>query len=424
VDSCGDIKVPEELQVLSVWQRRPVSKGEQPVHFMRHRHPHRCSVDDKGLEGSDDWNRVALSKDQLRQADERTLLVQCQEHYPDLGVQFPEWADHFDETEAALGEQLVVSGMNSENICVGDVFASDHSTLEIKVSFPRLPCFRVDKRYPLGQDPRPKTGQPGTVRQWIAANGKGGFFCSVRRPGDVADGDTLKLVQRPCPDWTLKHISNICYPKSPMMMTWQGDDAELKELTELEELGYHEWKERLIVIRASLEKRRPLMIPDWLGTPMMREEGEDWILGLWKVIGCSGGGDYVELVISEDNTITSTEPLLNGADFAAKVEEEEEEYTLDVQIGDFSLIATMNGFGPAGGRALLVFSNGCIWSRVGKDLDCGSELSIRSSEQQYPSSLSYMSLNSLSHRSGNSRSTGSKDRKYKPATISEIFFPG
>jgi len=209
-----------------------------------------------------------------------------------------------------------------------------------------------------------------------------------------------------------------------MMMTWQGDDAELKELTELEELGYHEWKERLIVIRASLEKRRPLMIPDWLGAPMMREEGEDWILGLWKVIGCSGGGDYVELVISEDNTITSTEPLLNGADFAAKVEEEEEEYTLDVQIGDFSLIATMNGFGPAGGRALLVFSNGCIWSRVGKDLDCGSELSIRSSEQQYPSSLSYMSLNSLSHRSGNSRSTGSKDRKYKPATISEIFFPG
>jgi hypothetical protein len=214
-----------------------------------------------------------------------------------------------------------------------------------------------------------------------------------------------------------------------MMMTWQGDDAELKELTELEELGYHEWKERLIVIKASLEKQRPLSIPDWLGAPMMREEGEDWILGLWKVVGCSGDGDYVELVMGSDNTITSTEPLSNGAEFAAKVEDGEEEYTLDVQMGDFSLVATINGFGPAGGRALLVFSNGCIWSRVGKDLDCGSELSIRSSEQMYPNSLSHRSensrsLNSLSHRSGNSRSTGSKDRKYKPATVSELFFPG
>merc|ERR1712137_818678 len=43
----------------------------------------------------------------------------------------------------------------------------------------------------------------------------------------------------------------------------------------------------------------------------------------------------------------------------------------------------MNGFGPAGARALLVFSSGCMWARVGDELDSVSELGIRSGESRY-----------------------------------------
>jgi len=406
----------EELQVHTVWQRNPVCQGEQPVHFVRSRAMNRCTVDEQGLEGNMTWNNKAA--DEHIGKGERTLLLQCQEHYPDLGEQFPEWAAHFQEGEAPLGEQLLVTGMNSDSICVGDVFASEQSSLEIKVTFPRLPCFRVDKRYPLSQEPGLRSGQPGTVRQWIAETGKGGFFCSVQRPGDVAGSDTLKLVQRPCPGWTLTRISNMCYPSLPNM-AWQGSDAELKELCELEELGYYEWKERLIIIRNSVSKQRPMVIPAWLGSPMLREEGEDFILGLWKIVSCGGAEDFVELVMADANTITSKLPLSGGQYFTAKVQEEGEDYTLDVQMGGEPMVATMNGFGPAGGRALLVFSSGCMWSRVGEELDGGSDLSIRSSDHRYPNSLSKSSADT---RYPNSWSRSTTDRKYKPVEVADLFF--
>jgi len=412
------MECPEELQVHTVWQRKPVCQGEQPVHFVRHRAASRCTVDEEGLEGSRTWNNAISEKENKPAKVERTLLLQCKEHYGDLSTQFPEWADHFSESEAPLGEQLLVSGMDAESICIGDLFASDQSSLEIKVTFPRLPCFRVDKRYPLAQKPPLRSGELGTVRQWVASSGTGGFFCSVQRPGDVADGDSLKLVQRPCPGWTLRRLSQMCYPQSPIRMTWQGNDAELKELCELAELGYHEWKERLINIRSSILKERPLMIPDWLGTPMLQEEGEDFILGMWKVVG--GDEEYVELERSFEGVVTSKKPQFEGLYFTAKPQEEEEDYTLDVQMGGSSMIATMNGFGPAGGRALLVFSTGCMWSRVGEELDCGSELSIRSCDTRYPNSLSFRSGDS---RYPNTWSRSSNDRKYTPATCADLFFP-
>jgi len=419
-NSMSWMEFPEELQVHTMWQRKPVCQGEQPVHFVRQRAPACCTVNEDGLEGNRTWNNALSDKDKSKGKPkaERAVLLQCQENYSELSNQFPEYADHFREAEAPFGEQIVVSGMDASTICIGDLFASDHSSLELKVTYPRLPCFRVDKRYPLAQQPGLRSGELGTVRQSVGANGTGGFFCSVQRPGDVTDGDTLKLVQRPCPGWTLQRLSQMCYGTTPIRMAWDGSDAELKELCELDELGTYEWQERLINIRASILQERPLVIPDWLGYPLLQEEGENLILGTWKMVG--GDEEYVELVLSDDGQITSTKPQFGGLHFTAKLQEEEEDYTLEVQMGSTPMMATMNGFGPAGGRALLVFSSGCMWSWVGQELDGASELSIRSCDTRYPNSLS---LRSGDSRYPNSWSRSSNDRKYTPGTVADLFFP-
>lgn len=109
-----------------------------------------------------------------------------------------------------------------------------------------------------------KTFTADGVRAHCARTGRAGFFVRTLVPGDLCDGDVLRLIVRPCPDWTLARVSSLLYGNRKVAMEclmrareavkdgytpvirkeeFMGTEKELKELAALKELSVFEWKE-------------------------------------------------------------------------------------------------------------------------------------------------------------------------------------
>ena len=110
--------------------------------------------------------------------DDKAVCVYSLEHYPYwkdvLGIKLP---------AAAFGENLTVSGLNEEDICIGDVF--ELGTALLQVSQPRQPCRTLAARY--GRDDLVKL---------VADSGYTGFYFRVLKEGIVQKGTRLKLKEK------------------------------------------------------------------------------------------------------------------------------------------------------------------------------------------------------------------------------------
>lgn len=300
---------------------------------------------------------------------ERAVLFNCTKHYQELAELFPSYSESWSKMEAPFGEQAILDGTDADSICIGDVFESGiDAPLRLRVVFPRLGCYRVDRRYPM---PDAKIGAKGTVRHWVSANARAGFFCSVERywsskmqcPASIGDGDTLKLLERPYPNWTLSRVAQLLYSETPLSVHWKGDDSQLQELCEMPEFGYYEWKDRLLIVRASIKEQRPLSLPKWLGDPVLREEGKHLLVGSW-IMGdqCAATSHTCYLEADENGTeAASTESLFGGTKFIGKLRDTAEFFEMDVEMGFFPMYLTMT---RAGEQVRLVFSSGAVWTRM------------------------------------------------------------
>eukprot|EP00928_Gymnodinium_smaydae_P034473 TRINITY_DN24411_c0_g1_i1.p1 TRINITY_DN24411_c0_g1~~TRINITY_DN24411_c0_g1_i1.p1 ORF type:complete len:305 (-),score=28.95 TRINITY_DN24411_c0_g1_i1:216-1130(-) len=231
------------MLVCSVWSRPLQCEDDREIVFHRTAVAGRCPIKTNGIESDMSYSKLARAAKVLQQPHERAILVQTKQHYADLRAQFSTSLEqHFTGETAEFGENLIVDGVDATSVCVADVFRSDQSSLVLQVSSPRLACARPDKLHRLGLT----SGQPGTVRQWVAANGRAGFFCRVLHEGDVAIGDSFQLVRRTQPAWSLSRLSSLCYPTTPLKVTWAGTAAELQSLCKMDELALFEWKERLL----------------------------------------------------------------------------------------------------------------------------------------------------------------------------------
>ena len=72
---------------------------------------------------------------------EKAVYGYAASHFPGWAAQFP--ALNF--TGGAMGENLTVSGMTEDDICVGDVHAI--GTALLQVCQPRQPCFKFSLRH-------------------------------------------------------------------------------------------------------------------------------------------------------------------------------------------------------------------------------------------------------------------------------------
>jgi len=122
----------------------------------------------------------------------------------------------------AFGENLSTIGWTEETICIGDVVR--FGSVRLQVSQGRQPCLTLNLRF----------GRKD-MALLVQQHGWAGWYYRVLEPGVAKQGDTLQLIDRPRPDWTLARLNYLLYHDVK-------NHAALMEMIEIAELSPN-WRE-------------------------------------------------------------------------------------------------------------------------------------------------------------------------------------
>ena len=151
---------------------------------------------------------------------DKAVLAYPHEHYKFWQTEFPEvnWEN------GCFGENLTLCGLTESEVCVGDVYSLGDSVLQI--SQPRQPCWKLSRRWAI-----PKLA----VR--VQQTRRTGWYMRVLQEGEVSFGQTMSLVERLHPEWTIGHCNDVMFarPREPER------DIELASCESLSE----SWKQTL-----------------------------------------------------------------------------------------------------------------------------------------------------------------------------------
>lgn len=123
-------------------------------------------------------------------------------HYP--YDHYTRWSAEIDPPGAllaspgAFGENISTLGVTERDVCLGDVYRLGSAIVQLSQG--RQPCWRLNHRF----------GQPAMARE-VQSNGRTGWYYRVRQIGEVAAGDDLALLERPCPAWPLSRVIALLY---------------------------------------------------------------------------------------------------------------------------------------------------------------------------------------------------------------------
>ncbi len=92
-----------------------------------------------------------------------------------------------------FGENFTTEGLLEDTVRIGDRFRI--GTAEVKVTQPRLPCYKLGIKF----------GRADMVRRFLAS-GRTGFYMAVLREGMVGAGDTIELIERNVNNATVAEI--------------------------------------------------------------------------------------------------------------------------------------------------------------------------------------------------------------------------
>ncbi|NIL33237.1 MOSC domain-containing protein [Bacillus thuringiensis] len=100
------------------------------------------------------------------------------------GDHYPYWEKELNQdlVYGAFGENITVSGMSEEDVCIGDTFELGQAI--VQVTQPRQPCFKLAKKYNIPKLPL-----------YFQETGYTGFYFRVLKEGWVSSVDTLKRLQ-------------------------------------------------------------------------------------------------------------------------------------------------------------------------------------------------------------------------------------
>jgi len=101
-------------------------------------------------------------------------------------------ANPFLESAGAFGENVATDGLTEADVCIGDHWRL--GTALVEVSQGRQPCWKLDHRF------------GATVMARMVKSRRSGWYYRVLDEGEVASGDTLTLVDRPHPDWSVARV--------------------------------------------------------------------------------------------------------------------------------------------------------------------------------------------------------------------------
>jgi MOSC domain-containing protein YiiM len=134
---------------------------------------------------------------------DQAILMYAASHYESWRA---DWGRD-DLNAGAFGENLTVSGLTEDTVCIGDVLEIGQARLQI--TQPRQPCSTLARRH--------------QVREMIAQvqrNGRSGWYLRVLREGYLAAGQSLALVDRAHPEWTIRRAAHVALNRKQ-----QRDDA-------------------------------------------------------------------------------------------------------------------------------------------------------------------------------------------------------
>jgi MOSC domain-containing protein YiiM len=124
---------------------------------------------------------------------DKAVCVYSVDHYPYwekiLGIKL---------THAAFGENLSVSKLCEDDVCIGDIFQLGTST--VQVSQPRQPCKTLAARY----------GRSDLIKL-VIDSGFTGFYFKVMKEGIVEIRDRLILMERDLHNITISFANNILH---------------------------------------------------------------------------------------------------------------------------------------------------------------------------------------------------------------------
>lgn len=147
---------------------------------------------------------------------DKALLHYCTSHYDDWSREIPASEVHF--KPGAFGENIFSAEVSERNVCIGDRIAI--GDIIVEVTEPRAPCFKLNHRFEV-KDMAKRT-------QTLFRTG---WLYRVIKPGTIAAGDMVRLLERPHPDWTVARIEYYLFLET--------DNIEkMKEIVELPQLGW------------------------------------------------------------------------------------------------------------------------------------------------------------------------------------------
>lgn len=103
------------------------------------------------------------------------------EHYAQLRAVFPAPDEPFGS--GAFGENLSLAGLLDGQVCIGDVFSVGSVVLQL--TQPRSPCWKLNARFGVRE-----------LSRHIQDARMTGWYARVLQPGEVAEGDMLRLTER------------------------------------------------------------------------------------------------------------------------------------------------------------------------------------------------------------------------------------
>jgi MOSC domain-containing protein YiiM len=125
---------------------------------------------------------------------DKAVNVYPAEHYPlwieELGLDSLPFG--------GFGENFTLAGLTESTVAIGDVFAIGDAA--VQVSQPRQPCWKLARRWRLKD-----------LAARVIQTGRTGWYVRVLQEGTVAAGTTVRLIERPHPEWTVAAANDVMH---------------------------------------------------------------------------------------------------------------------------------------------------------------------------------------------------------------------
>ncbi|MFK8115168.1 MAG: MOSC domain-containing protein, partial [Rubripirellula sp.] len=112
---------------------------------------------------------------------------------------------------------LTLTNVDESTVCIGDRYAI--GGCEIEVSQPRQPCWKISRRWSVK-----------TLTKEVTQTGRTGWYLRVLAEGVIETGQTLELLDRPNPDWSVSRANDVMFGR-------ESDRMAVFELMQLKELA-------------------------------------------------------------------------------------------------------------------------------------------------------------------------------------------